>query len=218
MGITDHETAKDKQGARMLPETARRPLILGLTGSIGMGKSTTSGLFAALGVPVNDADAVVHALYRGEAVAPVEAAFPGVTVNGAVDRARLGQILARDPSGFQRLEAIVHPLVRAHEAAFLAEHRARATPLVVLDIPLLFETGAENRVDRIVVVTCAPEIQKERVMQRPGMTEEKFALILARQVPDAVKRDGADYIIDTGLGLDAARAAVAAIVKECADA
>ncbi|WP_280949714.1 dephospho-CoA kinase [Xaviernesmea rhizosphaerae] len=195
-----------------------RPRVLGLTGSIGMGKSTTAGFFAALGVPVNDADAVVHALYRGEAAAPVEAAFPGVTADGVVDRAKLAQVLAGDPAGFKRLEAIVHPLVRAREAAFLTEHRALGTPLVVLDIPLLFETGAQDRVDRIVVVTCSPEIQRARVLQRPGMTEEKFALILARQVPDAVKREGADYIIDTGLGLEAARAAVAAIVKECADA
>ncbi|OLP60408.1 dephospho-CoA kinase [Xaviernesmea oryzae] len=191
-----------------------RPLILGLTGSIGMGKSTTAGFFSGLGVPVNDADAVVHDLYRGEAVDPVGAAFPGTIRDGAVDRAALAQALARDPSGFKRLEAIVHPLVRRREAEFLAHHRAAATPLVMLDIPLLFETGGQGRVDKIVVVTCAPDIQKERVLKRPGMTEEKFAMLLARQVPDAVKREGANYLIDTGLGLEAAQAAAAAIVKE----
>ncbi|WP_438751178.1 dephospho-CoA kinase [Pararhizobium sp. O133] len=188
-------------------------IVLGLTGSIGMGKSTTATMFAELGVPVNDADAVVHALYRNEAVAPIEAAFPGSTSEGQVDRAELSRQLAADPSLFKTLEAIVHPLVREKEKAFLDHHRAARAPLVLLDIPLLFETNGANRVDAVAVVTCDPEIQRERVMKRPGMTAEKFALILSRQVSDAEKRAKADYIIDTGHGLDSARAQVAAIIR-----
>jgi dephospho-CoA kinase len=189
-------------------------IILGLTGSIGMGKSTAAQMFADLGVPVNDADAVVHALYRGEAVAPIEAVFPGATVAGAVDRRELSRQLSENPALFKTLEAIVHPLVRKAERAFLARHRAEKSPLVLLDIPLLFETKAENRVDAVVVVTCDPATQKDRVMKRPGMTEEKFALILSRQVPDAEKRAKADYIIDTSGELDSTRAQVAAIVRQ----
>lgn len=188
-------------------------IILGLTGSIGMGKSTTAAMFAEMGVPVNDADAVVHALYQGEAVAPIEAAFPGATTAGSVDRAELSRQLATDPALFKTLEAIVHPLVREKERAFLDHHRAAGAALVVLDIPLLFETKGENRVDAVAVVTCDPEIQRQRVLKRPGMTEEKFALILSRQVPDREKRAKADYIIDTGHGLDSARDQVAAIVQ-----
>jgi dephospho-CoA kinase len=188
-------------------------IILGLTGSIGMGKSTTAAMFAEMGVPVNDADAVVHALYQGEAVAPIEAAFPGAAKAGSVDRAELSRQLANDPSLFKTLEAIVHPLVREKERAFLDRHRALNTPLVVLDIPLLYETKGESRVDAVAVVTCDPEIQRERVLKRPGMTEEKFALILSRQVPDREKRAKADYIIDTGHGLDSARDQVAAIAQ-----
>lgn len=189
-------------------------IILGLTGSIGMGKSTAAQMFADLGVPVNDADAVVHALYRGEAVAPIEAVFPGATVAGAVDRKELSRQLSENPALFKTLEAIVHPLVRKAERAFLARHRSEKSPLVLLDIPLLFETKAENRVDAVVVVTCDPATQKDRVMKRPGMTEEKFALILSRQVPDAEKRAKADYIIDTSGELDSTRAQVAAIVRQ----
>lgn len=189
-------------------------IILGLTGSIGMGKSTAAQMFADLGVPVNDADAVVHALYQGEAVAPIEAVFPGATVAGAVDRKELSRQLSENPALFKTLEAIVHPLVRNAERAFLARHRAEKSPLVLLDIPLLFETKAENRVDAVVVVTCDPATQKDRVMKRPGMTEEKFALILSRQVPDAEKRAKADYIIDTSGELDSTRAQVAAIVRQ----
>ena len=188
-------------------------IILGLTGSIGMGKSTTAAMFSDMGVPVNDADAVVHALYQDEAVAPIEAAFPGTAKAGSVDRAELSRQLASDPSLFKVLEAIVHPLVRDKERVFLDHHRAAGAPLVVLDIPLLFETKGDNRVDAVAVVTCDPEIQKERVLKRPGMTEEKFALILSRQVPDREKRAKADYIIDTGHGLDSARDQVAAIVQ-----
>ncbi|WP_165217205.1 dephospho-CoA kinase [Affinirhizobium pseudoryzae] len=187
---------------------------IGLTGSIGMGKSTTAGLFAAEGIAVNDADAVVHDLYRGEAVQPVEAAFPGVARDGVIDRSELGRRLAADPGGFKRLEAIVHPLVRAREEAFLREQQAAGADMVVLDIPLLFETGAADRVDVVVVVTCDAEIQRQRVLARPGMTEEKFQLILSRQVPDGEKRARADFLIDTGAGLDAARARVKAIIAE----
>lgn len=189
-------------------------IILGLTGSIGMGKSTAAQMFADLGVPVNDADAIVHSLYQDEAVAPIEAAFPGVTVAGVVDRKELSRQLSENPALFKTLEAIVHPLVRKAEREFLARHRAEKSPLVLLDIPLLFETKAESRVDAVVVVTCDPEIQKDRVMKRPGMTEEKFDLILSRQVPDAEKRAKADYIIDTSGEFDSTRAQVAAIVRQ----
>ncbi len=187
---------------------------IGLTGSIGMGKSTTAGLFAAEGIPVNDADAVVHALYQAEAVAPVEAAFPGVAKDGVIDRSELGRRLAADPAGFKRLEAIVHPLVRAREESFLREQQAAGADMVVLDIPLLFETGAAERADVVVVVTCDEQIQRQRVLARPGMTAEKFELILSRQVPDAEKRARADFLIDTGEGLEATRARVKAIIAE----
>ncbi|WFU08900.1 dephospho-CoA kinase [Rhizobium sp. CB3090] len=187
---------------------------VGLTGSIGMGKSTSGKLFAEAGIPVNDADAVVHDLYSGEAVPLVEAAFPGTTKDGAVDRQELGRKLASDPSGFKRLEAIVHPLVRQREREFLDEQTAAGADIVVLDIPLLFETGADKRVDKIVVVSCDPQIQKERVLARPGMTEEKFNMILSRQMPDAEKRARADYIIDTGGSIDAARKQIKDIIAD----
>jgi dephospho-CoA kinase len=189
-------------------------IIVGLTGSIGMGKSTTAALFADEGVPVNDADRVVHELYRLEAVAPIARLFPDAIVNGIVDRARLSENLAKNPAKFKQLEAIVHPLVRDKERAFLDQQSALGHALVLLDIPLLFETGGEKRVDRIVVVSCEPELQRERVLARPGMTEEKFQLILSRQVPDAQKRARANYIIDTGHGIDSARAQVKTIVTE----
>tara|TARA_R110002020_G_scaffold47752_12_gene136141 strand:+ start:4574 stop:5170 length:597 start_codon:yes stop_codon:yes gene_type:complete len=192
-------------------------IIIGLTGSIGMGKTTTSGMFQALGIPVNSADDVVHELYRGEAAPLIEAAFPGTAPGGVVDRARLAEHLMAVPGDFARLEAIIHPLVRAREQGFLAQARSRGEPMVVLDIPLLFETGAADRVDVVVVVSCAPEIQRERVMARPGMTEEKFAAILARQTPDSEKRARADYVIDTGNGLEAARQQVSDIVAELAE-
>jgi dephospho-CoA kinase len=185
---------------------------IGLTGSIGMGKSTTAALFAAEGIPVNDADGVVHDLYRGEAVAPVEVAFPGVAHNGAIDRALLAQKLAAEPHRFKELEAIVHPLVRAREEAFLMAQQAEGSDLVLLDIPLLFESGAVERVDVVVVVSCDADIQRQRVLARPGMTEEKFNLILSRQWPDAEKRARADFIIDTGHGIEAARRQVREII------
>lgn len=189
-------------------------IVVGLTGSIGMGKSTTAAMFADEGVPVNDADQVVHDLYRNEAVPQVAAIFPDAVVDGIVDRKRLSENLAKNPAKFKQLEAIVHPMVRAREAAFVERHRQIGTPVVILDIPLLFETGGEERVDRIVVVSCAPEIQRERVLSRPGMTVKKFELILSRQTPDAEKRARADYVIDTGHGIDTARAQVRSILNE----
>lgn len=180
-------------------------IVLGLTGSIGTGKSTTAAMFRDLGVPVHDADATVHDLYRAEAVAPVAALFPEALENGTIDRKALSAILARSPERFGELEAVIHPLVRARETAFLDAERRNGAPLVLLDIPLLYETGGEKRVDKVVVVTCDPQTQRERVLARPGMTEEKFQLILSRQMPDAEKRRRADFIIDTGRGLDAAR-------------
>ncbi|TPN83597.1 dephospho-CoA kinase [Mesorhizobium sp. CU2] len=189
-------------------------IVLGLTGSIGMGKSATAKIFAEAGVPVHDSDETVHRLYSGKAAPLVEAAFPGTTHQGVVDRVKLaGKVLA-DPAALKQLEAIVHPLVRADADAFLAKHRAAGAPVAVLDIPLLFETGGRNRVDKVVVVTAAPEIQRARVLARPGMSEEKFLSILAKQVPDAEKRRQADSVIDTGHGFDAARQAVDAIIAE----
>ncbi|MER8884219.1 dephospho-CoA kinase [Mesorhizobium sp. M0816] len=189
-------------------------IVLGLTGSIGMGKSTTAKMFAEAGVPVHDSDEAVHRLYAGKAAPLVEAAFPGTTRSGAVDRAALAERVLGDAAALKRLEAIIHPLVRADADAFLAEHRAAGAPLAVLDIPLLFETGGRDRVDKVVVVTAPPKVQRARVLARPGMNEEKLASILARQVPDAEKRRRADFVIDTGQGFDAARAAVKAIIAE----
>ena len=189
-------------------------IVLGLTGLIGMGKSTTARMFAEAGVPVHDSDETVHRLYAGKAVPLVEAAFPGTTKSGSVDRTELAARVLGDAAALKRLEAIVHPLVRADADAFLAQNRAAGTSLVVLDIPLLFETGGRDRVDKVVVVTAPPEIQRARVLARPGMGEEKLASILAKQVPDAEKRKRADFVIDTGQGFDAARAAVNAIIAE----
>lgn len=189
-------------------------IVIGLTGSIGMGKTTTAGLFADEGVPVNDSDQVVHDLYRSDAVAPIAELFPDVVVDGVVDRVKLSENLAKKPAKFRDLEAIVHPLVRAREAAFLQKQRELGRSIVVLDIPLLFETGADARVDKVVVVTCEPDVQRQRVLSRPGMTEEKFALILSRQTPDAEKRARADYVVDTGHGIDMAREQVKTIVRQ----
>ncbi|PPJ45132.1 dephospho-CoA kinase [Rhizobium sp. KAs_5_22] len=189
-------------------------IVLGLTGSIGMGKSTTAGLFAEQGIPVNDADRVVHDLYSGEAVAPIRTAFPEAVRDGIVDRAVLAQTLAKNPAKFRELEAIVHPLVRKRERQFLEAQRVAGADLVVLDIPLLFETGGQERVDHIVVVSCDADIQRKRVLERPGMTPEKFEMILSRQLPDAEKRARADFIIDTGSGIEAARNRVTEIIAE----
>lgn len=190
--------------------------ILGLTGSIGMGKSTTARLFAEEGVPVHDADAVVHKLYEGEAVPLIEAAFPGTTQSGRVDREKLGRRVVGDVDALKRLEAIVHPLVRKAEEAFLADARARKADIVVLDIPLLFETGADARVDATVVVTAPPEVQRVRVLERPGMTPEKLDALLAKQMPDAEKRRRADFIVDSGQGIEFARAQVRQILDRIA--
>lgn len=187
-------------------------IVIGLTGSIGMGKSTTAAMFADAGIPVNDSDRNVHMLYSAKAVAPIEHAFPGTTSNGTVDRQKLSEELKMNPANFKVIEDIVHPLVRDMEKDFLANHKASGQDIVILDIPLLFETGADKRVDKIVVVSCDPDIQKERVLKRPGMTEEKFAMILSRQTPDTVKRARADFIIDTGNGMDAARQQVDEII------
>ena len=189
-------------------------IVLGLTGSIGMGKSTTGRLFAEAGVPVHDSDEAVHRLYAGEAAPLVQEAFPGTVVGGTVDRARLSKRVVGDPQALATLENIVHPLVRADADRFVAHHRAAGAPLVVLDIPLLFETGGAGRVDRIAVVSAPPEIQRERVLSRPGMTPEKFEAILARQMPDAEKRRHADFVIDTGESIEAARRQVEAIIRE----
>ncbi|MER9300643.1 dephospho-CoA kinase [Mesorhizobium sp. M0621] len=189
-------------------------IVLGLTGSIGMGKSTTAKMFAEAGVPVHGSDEAVHRLYAGKAAPLVEAAFPGTTSAGVVDRAKLGARVLGDAAALKRLEAIVHPLVRADADAFLTRHRSAGAPIAVLDIPLLFETGGRDRVDKVVVVTAPADIQRERVLARPDMTEEKLDSILARQVPDAEKRKLADFVVDTGQGLDSARAAVAAIIAE----
>ena len=191
-------------------------IVLGLTGSIGMGKSTTAKMFADAGVPVHDSDETVHRLYSGKAAPLVEAAFPGTTDAGVVDRARLAERVLGDAAALKKLEGIVHPLVRADADAFLSSHRAAGAPLAVLDIPLLFETGGRDRVDKVVVVTASPEIQRARVLARPGMSEAKLAAILNKQVPDAEKRRQADFVIDTGSGFEAARKAVEAIIAELA--
>ncbi|PVM85007.1 dephospho-CoA kinase [Caulobacter radicis] len=181
-------------------------IILGLTGSIGMGKSTTAKMFEAEGAPVYDSDAAVHALYSvgGAAVAPVEAAFPGVVVDGAIDRARLSAQVVGDPEALEKLEAIVHPLVGAHRIGFFEKAEKDGHDIVVLDVPLLFETGGQKNVHKVVVVSAPADVQRERVLARPGMTPEKFEAILARQLPDAEKRARADFVVDTGKGLAAA--------------
>jgi dephospho-CoA kinase len=188
-------------------------LIIGLTGSIGMGKSTAAKRFAELGVPVCDADAEVHALYAGAAVAPIEAAFPGTTVAGKVDRVALAAALMRDPSGFPRLEAIVHPLVFEAERQFLMRAEASGAAMAVIEVPLLFETGGDRRVDVTVVVSAAPEQQRQRVLERAGMTAEKLETILARQLPDAEKRRRADHVIDTSGSIEDSRGAVDRVVE-----
>lgn len=191
-------------------------IILGLTGSIGMGKSTTARLFAAEDVPVHDADAAVHALYEGDAVPLVEKAFPGTTHDGKVDRTLLAQAVVGNADAMKRLEAIVHPLVAKSRDRFLDEARRGGAAVAVLDIPLLFETGGDKLVDAVVVVSAAPEIQRQRVMERPGMTAEKFEALLAKQMPDSEKRRRADYIVDSGYGIESARAQVREILSKVA--
>jgi dephospho-CoA kinase len=190
--------------------------ILGLTGSIGMGKTTTARLFAEEGVPVHDADAAVHRLYEGEAVPLIEAAFPGTTAGGRVDREKLARQVVGNAETLRRLESIVHPLVRQEEKAFLAKAKADGARIVVLDIPLLYETGGESRVDAVVVVSASPEVQRARVMERPGMTLEKMEALIAKQMPDAEKRRRADFIVDSGQGIEPARAQVRQILSDIA--
>jgi dephospho-CoA kinase len=190
--------------------------VLGLTGSVGMGKTTTARFFAEAGVPVHDADAVVHRLYEKEAVAAIEAAFPGTTQNGSVDRRLLSARVLGDPAAFKRLEDIVHPLVQEAERRLLQEAEQRGEKVAVLDIPLLFETGGEDRVDAVAVVSAPSEVQRTRVLERPGMTVEKLDAILARQMPDAEKRRRADFVVDTSQGFDAVRAEIRAILDAVA--
>ena len=188
--------------------------ILGLTGSIGMGKSTTAKLFAEAGVPVYDADAAVHQLYEGEAAPAIEAAFPGTTLNGKVDRQRLSARVVHDPAAIKQLEQIVHPMLGASRQKFFAEADAAKAPVVVLDIPLLFETGGEKRVDAVVVVSTSPELQRERVLARGTMDQAKLDAIIAKQMPDAEKRKRADFVVDTSHGLEPVRVQIAHILAE----
>jgi dephospho-CoA kinase len=188
--------------------------ILGLTGSIGMGKSTTAKLFAEAGVPVYDADAAVHQLYEGEAAPAIEAAFPGTTVNGKVDRPKLSARVVHDPAAIKQLEQIVHPMLGASRQKFFADAEAAKAPVVVLDIPLLFETGGEKRVDAVVVVSTSPELQRERVLARGTMDEAKLDAIIAKQTPDAEKRRRADFVVDTSHGLEPVRAQITHILAE----
>jgi dephospho-CoA kinase len=191
-------------------------IVLGLTGSVAMGKSTTAGFFAEAGVPVYDADSVVHRLYEGDAVPVVEAAFPGTTADGKIDRVKLGSRVMGDLAALRQLEAIVHPMVQDAERRFLAEAEAKGAPVVVLDIPLLFETGGDSRVDAVVVATAPAEVQRARAMTRSGMTEQRFEAMLARQMPDSEKRLRADFLVDTSHGFDDARAQVRAILDKVA--
>ena len=189
-------------------------IILGLTGSIGMGKSTTAKLFAEAGVPVYDADATVHMIYEGEAAPAIEAAFPGTTSGGKVDRTRLSARVVHDADAMRRLEQIVHPMLRAYHQKFLDAAEQSGAPVAVVDVPLLYETGVEKRVDAVVVVTTSPEVQRERILARDNMTAEKLDAILARQLPDAEKRKRADFIVDTSHGLDPVRARIRDILQQ----
>jgi len=188
--------------------------VLGLTGSIGMGKSTTAKLFAEAGVPVYDADATVHQVYEGEAVPAIEAAFPGTTVDGRVDRARLSAKVVHDPAAIKRLEGIVHPMVRAYHQKFLDDAERAGAAVAVVDIPLLFETGGHQRVDAVVVVTTSPELQRERILARGTMSGETLDAILAKQMPDHEKRRRADFVVDTSHGLDPVRARIRDILDQ----
>jgi len=189
-------------------------IVLGLTGSVGMGKSTTAKMFAEEGIPVFDADAEVHRLYEGKAAPLIEAAFPGVTKDGRVDRERLSVRVMGDKEALAKLETVVHPLVRDARRAFIEKARISGAKIALVDIPLLFETGNGEDIDKIVVVSAPYEVQKARVLAREGMTEEKFKAILARQMPDAEKRKRADFVIDTSKGFAAAREDVRAILRE----
>lgn len=189
-------------------------LIVGLTGSLGMGKSTAADYLRSKGIPVLDADAEVHRLYEGAAVAPIEAAFPGTTRDGKVDRAKLSAALVAEPSRFAELEAIVHPLVRDSERTFLRNEAGRGAPLAVLEIPLLFETGADALVDATIVVSATPELQRERLLRRENLSPKKLDSLLARQMPDAEKRARADFVVDTSGEISASQAQIDAILAE----
>lgn len=186
--------------------------VLGLTGSIGMGKSTTAAMFRKLGIPVHDSDKTVHRLYSGALAPLIEAAFPGTVSNGSVDRVLLGNIVMANPTELRKLESIVHPFVRQEEQLFFSKALLTRSQLVVLDMPLLFETKGDSRVDAVLVVTAPLSVQRDRVLSRPGMTEKRFADILKRQMPDAEKRRGAHFIVETDKGLDPARKQVFDIV------
>lgn len=192
------------------------PFVLCLTGSLGMGKTTAARYFAEAGVPVHDSDAVVHALYEGKAVSAIEQAFPGSTSGGKVDRAKLAAMVLNDRAALARLEAIVHPLVSESTDEFLADAKAKGVSVVVLDVPLLFETDTHRRCDATVVVSAPAQIQRQRVLERPGMTEEKFSAILSKQLPDAEKRRRADFIVDSSKDYDHARAQVRDILRAVA--
>ncbi len=191
----------------------RRPFVLCLTGSLGMGKSRTATFFTEAGVPVHDSDAAVHALYEGEAVPLIESAFPGTTAGGKVDRTALAARVLGDDAALAKLEAIVHPLVSKVRDEFLAAAQARGAPVVVLDVPLLFETGGERNCDAVVVVSAPPEVQRRRAFERPGMTEEKFTALVAKQMPNAEKRRRADFIVDSSQSFDYARGQVRDILR-----
>jgi dephospho-CoA kinase len=192
-------------------------LVIGLTGSIGMGKTATASFFAQAGVPVHDADATVHRLYEGAAAPAIEAAFPGTTSGGKVDRVKLAARVLGDKAALRQLEAIVHPLVREAEMKFLAEAERKGAPVAVLDIPLLFETGGHERVDAVVTVSAPAEVQRARLLERPGLTEEKLEALIANQLPDAEKRRRADFVVDSSQGFDAARAQVTEILRRIAN-
>jgi dephospho-CoA kinase len=198
-------------------DSGKRPFVLCLTGSLGMGKSTAARFFAEAGVPVHDSDAIVHALYEGEAVAAIARAFPGSTSGGKIDRSKLAALVLNDSAALVRLEAIVHPLVSQARERFLAEQAVKGTPVVVVDVPLLFETGIERGCDAVVVVSTSAEQQRRRVLERPGMSEEKFAAILKKQMPDAEKRRRADFIVDSSGDFDHARAQVRDILRAVAN-
>jgi dephospho-CoA kinase len=193
-----------------------RPFVLCLTGSLGMGKSRTASFFAEEGIPVHDADAAVHALYAGEAAPLIESAFPGTTFDGKVDRSKLAAQMVGDAAALARLEAIVHPLVAKARDTFIAQARTRGAPVILLDVPLLFETGGERHCDVVVVVSAPPDIQRRRAFERPGMTEGKFAALVGKQVPDAEKRRRADFIVDSSQSFDHVRAQVRDILRAIA--
>jgi dephospho-CoA kinase len=192
----------------------RRPFVLCLTGSVAMGKTTAARFFAEAGVPVHDSDAVVHALYEGEAVPAIERAFPGSTANGKVDRGKLAAMVLNDSAALQRLEAIVHPLVSASRDRFVAEQHG--VPVVLFDVPLLFETGLDRGCEAVVVVSAPPEVQRRRAFERPGMTDEKFAALVAKQMPDAEKRRRADFVVDSSGDFAHTRAQVHDILRRVA--